>query len=116
MLNSQSNYFLASSVAMVKSEETIADRVVRLREALDYKGRGGQLAFALKLDIFNSSLNMIEKGTPMSKDIAFRLVKLVPGLTLDWLYFGKPDGLTLEIQRLLGIMPSGPGKRTTAPR
>lgn len=101
---------------MADSEETVADRIIRLREALGYAGRGGQVTFAVKLGISNSSLNMIEKGAGLSKDVAIRLVRLVSGLILDWLHLGVPGGLTLEIQRLLGILPSGPGKRTTRPR
>jgi hypothetical protein len=38
----------------------------------------------------------------MPRDMIFLLCEKVPGLTSDWLYFGKPDGLPVELARRLG--------------
>ena len=40
------------------------------------------------------------------------IVRKIPGVTLDWLYFEKPDGLPLDVARRLGVLES-PGKRKT---
>ena len=93
--------------------ELVGQRLRRLREAQGYDSQG---AFAALLGVSAPRWNQVENGMPMSRDIAFRLVKAVPGLTLDWLYFGKPDGLPLELARRLGELSSQPGKRTSAPR
>jgi hypothetical protein len=117
VLNSQSNYFSASLPTMGSAtkgrDETVARRLRLLREAMGYDSQG---AFAALLGLSPPRWNNVENGLPMSRDIAFRLVKTVPGLTLDWLYFGKPDGLPLDLARRLGEVAPGPGKRTTAPR
>ena len=94
-------------------EGSIAERVKRLRVAMGYESQG---AFAALLGLSAPRWNNIEQGLPMSRDIAFRLVRNVPGLTLDWLYFGKPGGLPLDLARLLGELPSERGKRTSSPR
>lgn len=72
-------------------------------------------AFAASLGISAARWSNFENGYPLSKEIAFKLVQIVPGLTLDWLYFGKPDGLPLELARTLGAV-SGRGKARTPPR
>ncbi len=87
-----------------------ADRLRRLRAAIGYETATG---FAVFLDIGIQRYNNFENGTPLSREIAFRLVQKVPGLTLDWLYFGKADGLPIELARRLGVF-DGPGKRNTA--
>lgn len=97
----------------VRSVEPTAERLLRLRLAMGYESQG---AFAALLGMSPPRWNNVEKGLPLSRDIAFRLVQTIPGLTLDWLYFGKPDGLPLELLRRLGELPANTGKRTSEPR
>lgn len=92
---------------------SVGARLKRLREAQGYTS---QAAFAALLGISPPRWNNIEKGLPLSREIAFKLVQKVPGLTLDWLYFGKPDGMPIELARRLGELPSSTGKRTSKPR
>lgn len=88
-----------------------ADRLKRLREALGYDTA---LGFAKMLGVVPQRWYNFENGLPLSKEIAFQLVRTVPGLTLDWLFFGKPDGLPLELARRLGEVPRlPPGNLTT---
>ena len=94
-------------------DEPMAERLQRLRKAMGYESQG---AFAALLGLSAPRWNNVEHGLPMSRDIAFRLVQKCPGLTLDWLYFGKPDGLPLELARRLGELPPGRSKATSAPR
>ena len=103
MLNRPDSCETALCGAMVHTQEerpefTIAERLKLLREA---ENEGNQAAFAAKLEISPSRWNNFEKGLPLSKDVAFRLVRKVPGLTLDWLYLAIEDGLTLALRRRL---------------
>lgn len=76
------------------------DRLKRLRETLGYMTA---TAFADFLEIGITRYHPFEKGVPLSRDVAFRIVRRVPGMSLDWLYFGKPEGLPLELARRLGV-------------
>jgi hypothetical protein len=86
-----------------------ADRLKRIRRALQFET---STAFAAFLDIDSSRYNAFENGRPLSRDVAFRLVRKIPGLSLDWIYFGKADGLPIELARRLGLFDP-PGKATT---
>ena len=93
-------------------DETMAERLLKLRIAMGYESQG---AFAALLGLSAPRWNNVENGLPMSRDIAFRLVQKCPGLTLDWLYFGKPDGLPVELARRLGALPPTTVKRASGP-
>lgn len=84
-----------------------AQRLKRLRAILRYPTAN---AFAAFLKVSPQRWNNFENGTPLSREVAFRLVQSVPGLTLDWLYFGKPDGLPLSLARELGDLDEGEPK------
>jgi transcriptional regulator with XRE-family HTH domain len=99
----------------VHPSETDADagqgaRLKRLRETLGYPTGAG---FARFLGVETTRWNNFENGKPLSREIVFLLVRTVPGLTSDWLYFGRSNGLPLELARRLGELEP-PGKRTTA--
>jgi hypothetical protein len=59
-------------------------------------------AFAAKVGLsYNQWNNVSKQGYPLSKEIAFKLVRAFPGLSTDWLWFGKWDTLSYPmIQRL----------------
>jgi hypothetical protein len=86
--------------------EDQSDRLKRLRKMLGYETAA---AFSVFLELGYTTYHPFEKGQLLSRDAAFRLVRKIPGLTLDWLYFGKPDGLPLELARRLGVF----GNRNT---
>ena len=46
-------------------------------------------------------LGSICNGAELSKEVAFRLRKRVPGLTLDWIWFGYWDGIPVELAQNL---------------
>lgn len=56
----------------------------------------------------------VVNGVPVSKDFAILLCRKVPGLTLDYVFFGKTDGLPVALARQLGEL-SEPGNSTTRP-
>jgi DNA-binding XRE family transcriptional regulator len=87
-----------------------AERLKRLRETLGYPT---QSSFAAFLGISVQRWSNFENGMPISQEIVFLLVRSVPGLSSDWLYFGKSDGLSVSLARRLGEL-GPPGKRTTA--
>ena len=47
---------------------------------------------------------------PLSKEMALRIVRKFPGVTLDWLFLGRTEGLSAELARML----SGPSKGNDA--
>lgn len=77
-----------------RAESPQSRRVRRIRELVS---GDNQTAFAKKLGISLSRWNNIERGVPLGRDVAFRLVDSVPGLTLDYLYFGKPGGISYDL-------------------
>ena len=87
-----------------------SERLKRLRTA---HGFATSTAFAAFLDVSVQRWNAFENGAPLSREVAFLLVRKISGLSLDWLYFGKTEGLPLELARRLGVLDP-PGKRTTA--
>lgn len=78
------------------------DRLKRLRMAYGFET---STAFAAHLGIGYQRWNAFENGFPLSREVAFVLVKKFPGVSLDWLYFGKIDALPLELARRLGELP-----------
>jgi hypothetical protein len=86
-----------------------ADRLRRLWTAYDFPTAA---AFARFLDIPLTTYNSFENGAPISRRVVFRICERMPGITSDWLYFGKSDGLPFEVLRRLGLLDP-PGKRRT---
>jgi len=75
--------------------------VRRLRALKIVAGMKTDTDFAALLGISPARLSNVMIGAPISKDIAFRLVRKIPGLTLDWIYFGATAGLTVQLARQL---------------
>ena len=84
-----------------------ARRLIVLRRL--YSGES-QTAFAARIGVEVKRWNNVERGFPLSKEVAFQIAKAIPGMTLDWLWFGKTDGLPIKLQREL----EDAGKATTA--
>ena len=82
-------------------------RARRLREAMGFNGRGGQQAFAEFLGIERGRWNNVECGAPLSKEMAVRIVRKFPGVTLDWLFLGRTEGLTAEMALALSEPSKG---------
>lgn len=87
-----------------------ADRLKRLELACGYETAAGFAAF---IGIEPRRWYNFQNGSPLSRDVAFQLVQRVPGLSLDWLYFDKADGLPLELARRLGVFDPPPGKSSS---
>lgn len=89
------------------SNEAVAERLKLLRHVVS---GGSQTAFAARLGVETKRWNNFERGTPLSKEVAFLIVKKFPDVTLDWLWLGNEGGLPVRLQRELaeagkGIIP-----------
>ena len=82
-------------------------RARRLREAMGFNGRGAQQAFANFLGVDRGRWNNVECGAPLSKEMALRIVRKFPGVTLDWLFLGRTEGLTAEMALALSEPSKG---------
>lgn len=91
--------------------ETVHLRVKRLRKALDI---GSQQAMADYLGVSVNRWNNVERGLSLGLDLATRMCMKIPGLTLDWLYFGKPEGLSQGLAQRLGELPGKTNNRRSS--
>jgi transcriptional regulator with XRE-family HTH domain len=85
-----------------KPKETPQQRAVRLRVALDI---ATQQAMAEHLGVSFNRWNNVERGMSLGHDLAVIMCQRIPGLTLDWLYFGRVEGISMDIAQRLGEMP-----------
>lgn len=79
-----------------------AQRLIKLREALDFEESA---EFAREMGYTPTRWNNFENGQRLTRDVALRLVQKIPGLTTDWLFLGKTDGLPWELLAKLGELP-----------
>jgi hypothetical protein len=79
----------------------IARRLRILRYYITGNESGSRQRFAARVGIEYKRWNNFERGLPFNRDVAIHLVRAVPGLTLDWLYLGREDGLPIKLQREL---------------
>lgn len=93
-------------------DTVLAERMKQLRISL---GFSVEAAFAAYLGVSPQRWGNVEDGLPLGKDLAFRIVQRVPGVTLDWLWLGKTDGLSFEMVRKLGIGTAADQSERTRP-
>ncbi|KAA2236434.1 helix-turn-helix domain-containing protein [Salinarimonas soli] len=92
------------------SEAPFTDVGRRLRLMRDIMG-WSQMDLCRMLDIGQSRWSAYETGrVGMPIYEARRLKRLVPGLTLDYLYEGDTRHLTLELAMRLGLLEGQPGR------
>lgn len=89
----------------------VSERMRQLREAIEGADKGSALRFSRRMDITDTRWNNVERGHPLSRDLAILLVQKIPGLSLDWIYFGKTDALTVSLAEKLGELDA-PGLKT----
>jgi DNA-binding transcriptional regulator YiaG len=98
----------AASARLAEIDEEVPARIKRIRVAMGYETVP---PFAQLLGVDRKRWYNFENGFPLPREMAFLLVQRVPGLTLDYVYFGKSDGLPIELARRLGVFdPPGNGK------
>ncbi len=89
------------------SNEAVAARLRLLRQVVSGES---QTAFAARLGVETKRWNNFERSSPLSKEVAFLIVRKFPNVTLDWLWLGRPDGMPVRFQREL----EEAGKATTS--
>jgi DNA-binding XRE family transcriptional regulator len=100
-----------TSGSMVGNPTDVADRLQRV---MDYCGYATQTAFANALGVSPSRLNNVMRGKPLSRDLCFKIVRCVPGLTPGWLWHGDARGMPWELVQALGLAEV-PTKDNSAP-
>jgi hypothetical protein len=86
----------------IKRTPLVAERLLLLQWVLEGTGRGASARMAERLGItFHRWYNVL-RGSPLSSALAQRIVLTVPGVSLDWLYLGRPEGLSCQIAEKLG--------------
>ena len=84
-------------------DSEVSERVRLVMAYMQFEDCG---SFAGFLGVSYNRLNNVLNGSPLGKDLAFRMVQRVPGLTTDWLWFGEASGLPVELVKSLGGLPT----------
>lgn len=79
----------------------IGQRLRILRHHVSGSEQGAQMRFATHVGIEYRRWNNFERNFPLPRDMAVHLIKAIHGLTLDWIYLGREDGLSTKLQREL---------------
>src|SRR5262252_8252273 len=86
----------------LKKTPLVAQRLLLLQEMFEGTGRGASGRMAQRLGItFHHWYNVL-RGSPLSIALAQRIVLKFPGVSLDWLYLDRPEGLSCQIAEKLG--------------
>jgi hypothetical protein len=90
-----------------ETDEAVSRRLKLLREAMHFSTAA---SFAAYLGISDRRWNNFEVGKPLSREVAMLIVRKIPGISLDWLYRGRQEGLSFEMGVRLGEVVRPPGK------
>ena len=82
--------------------EDIAQRLQRLEEALEGTEYGATSRMARRLEIGFTRWHNAKSGGGLSQNLTLILLEQIPGLSVDWLLRGRPEGLSYEMARVLG--------------
>lgn len=104
-------------LCMAKEPEKIDfDTAERLRILRVYSRSPNQTAFAARYGFELKSWNNYERGFSLPSWAAIQLVQKFPGLTLDWIYLGKEDGLPGRLREELEEARANMSEAPTARR
>lgn len=90
----------AAAKPLPRLDQERADRLTALRKAFGYETAVG---FAIFLGVSKQRYGHVERGKPLGIDLAQMIVRKLPGVSLDYLYNGRAEGLSLELARRLGL-------------
>ena len=99
--------------AVPKELSPDALRMRRLRQALNFKSAA---EFARFLGISKARWSNFENNHPLPREMIYLLCEKIDGLTSDWIYFGRPRGLSVDLAERLGALgpdaiPNGPATK-----
>jgi hypothetical protein len=92
----------------------VGERLRKIRHLAGYTEYGDQKQFALDYDFHPCSWNHWEKGGSIPWQEALKVTKVLSGVTLDWIYLGVRDGLTVRLDHEianLDLPPRRPRRR-----
>ena len=95
MTRAQQPYRLPPMAGLTKPKDMASAE--RMRALRAYMGYDEAKKFAKFLGVSEGSYNHVENGKPISKAIAFRIAYKIPGMSTDWVFFGKKDKLPHDI-------------------
>ena len=72
-------------------DPAVTERLQRLRRAFN---GDNQTKFAQRIGVHPQRWHHVEKGGALSKQLAIELVRRIPGMSLDWLFFGALGNLS----------------------
>jgi hypothetical protein len=78
------------------------ERLLLLQEIFEGAGHGASTRMADRLGITLHRWSNVLRGSPLSIGLAQRIILTFPGVSLDWLYFGRPQGLSCQMAEKLG--------------
>lgn len=84
------------------------ERLKKLRQTFGLT----QAAFCKRYGFTITQWSNFERGKPLGFAAAQRLCQLIPGISLDWLYSGAIEGLSIGMARRLGELPPSPPSTT----
>jgi hypothetical protein len=91
-----------------KKTPLVAQRLLLLQEMFEGTRRGASLRMAQRLGITPTVWSNVLTASPLSIRLAQRIVLTFPGVSLDWLYLGRPEGLRCQIAEKLGYGATRP--------
>jgi transcriptional regulator with XRE-family HTH domain len=100
-MDTQKSWNSAPSARMAKRGGPETDQAQRLRLLRKALGFDTQEAFAAHVGLEHKRYANYENGYPLPREAVLTLVSKVHGLSIDWLYLGKDDGLSLSLSRRL---------------
>ncbi len=89
-------HILKSLVVLGVYMDNLADRIIRLRDALGLK----QADMARALGISQGKLSLIEKGSNTSIDMYDKVLDIYPHVRLEWLVRGEGDMFSTDIEAI----------------
>src|SRR5258708_36688055 len=101
------NYFGAYFWRMWRPIPYSAEGLMRLEAALEGPDRGAASRMARRLNVTIQRWWNVTRGKlPLSRGLTEIIVRRIPGITSDWLQYGRPEGLSLTMARHLSIAES----------
>jgi hypothetical protein len=91
----------AKKAVVERTPTDIDEYVARIKLLREITSGDSQNHFADKIGIDMKRWNNFERGYPLPRDVAFLLVDKLPGMSVDWIWFGWTGNLSPEWKRKL---------------
>jgi hypothetical protein len=95
------NLGVYNEVPQVGEPVSVTERLRRLQTAIEGDDRGATSRMARRLNVSAQRWGNVVNGYPLSLDLAMTITKNCPGVTLDWLYQGRTEGLSYKMAQSL---------------